>query len=451
MSVEDLRQRLRQQIADTSFPNYIYGYPSKRAYRGLDPPLPLRDVWQRSGSEINLYVHIPFCNYRCTFCTLFLTTSHTEDLVEEYLGALRAQIDRHAALLGERQVTSLYIGGGTPTVLLPAQFEALFTHLRRRFPSWAPDAEISVEGTPDSLTPEILSCLRDLGVNRVSTGLQSLDPEEMRRAGRRYPVEVAYQAIDHIRDAGFENFNVDLIYGLEGQQVVSWTHSLDQAVAFGPATITLYAAVFRPLSGIHKLRQNDPDRFAADSHRYALYDHSVETLRRQGYVQESFVRFTRWSDGGYQQEASEFSGVPLLGLGAGARTYAGRVHYATDFAVRKRPTLEIIRDFIATQRDGDQPVRFGFVLDDEERRRRYVILNLLIDQLRPSRYRSRFEAELEAEFADELSCLEAEGCIDRAAVDRIRLTPRGFKYSNIIGGFFYSPRVRDLETAYDPK
>ncbi len=175
--------RLRQAIAGAELATYVYSYPSKRAYRHLEPAPTVADVWAGGPDALNLYLHVPFCSYRCAFCTLFLTTSHSEDLVERYVDAAVRQARMYAELLGDRVVVSLYVGGGTPTTLSPAQFTRLLGAIRDAFPSVLPGAECSVEGSPDTMTPEVLACLRDLGVNRVSMGLQTLDPTSCAGSG----------------------------------------------------------------------------------------------------------------------------------------------------------------------------------------------------------------------------------------------------------------------------
>jgi oxygen-independent coproporphyrinogen-3 oxidase len=448
---DEIRQHLQQAILEAEVPTYIYSYPPKRAYRPLAPPEDLRAAWSEGNREINLYLHIPFCHYRCTFCTLFLTTAHTPEMIDAYVDALDRQIRRFGELAGERTVASIYVGGGTPTVLSPRQFDRVFGGIRGSFPRVSGTAEISVEGTPDSMTPEILACLRSLGVNRISMGIQTFDPVEMERAGRRYGAQVAVQAIENVRAAGFDNLNLDLIYGLEGQQSGSWTNTLSRTLSFEPTTVTLYPAVFRPLSGIHKLRSRNPGAFLDEPSRADLYDLSVETLERLGYRQESLVRFTRHSQGGYRQEESDSLGVPLLGCGAGARSYCGRVHYSTDFAMARRTTLEIIEGFIASQQEPSYEAGFGFVLDRDEEERRFVILNLLLDRLSPAAFARRFGSNPQDRFAEEFAALAAEECIGVEADGQVRLTRKGFKHSSIVGNLFYSQSVRDLEEAYRPQ
>jgi oxygen-independent coproporphyrinogen-3 oxidase len=442
------RARLRQAIADAELPSYVYSYPSKRAYRPVEPSRTVAEAWSDAPSPLNLYVHIPFCRYRCAFCTLFLTTSHTADGVEGYLDSLVRQIAMYGALLGDREVTSIYIGGGTPTLLTPRQIERLFAALNAWFPRRQAGAECGVEGSPDTMTPETVACLARVGVNRMSVGLQTLDALELRRVGRPYTLETVRRVVEAIRATGFENVNYDLIYGLEGQVRATWLRSLHGAIDFAPQTLTLYPVVFRPLTAIERRRERDGARFLGDADKYALYDESVDILAEHGYRQDSFVRFTTLSRDGYQQEAADFSGVPLLGLGAGARSYAAATHYGTDFAVGRKSTNAIIAGFIAHDHRPDEALTLGFVLSEEEQKRRFCILTLSLGRLDPAAYERRFPGSSLAEFAGELDALEAEGCVESAAGGLRSLTRRGFKYSNVIATLFRSDSVAELERTY---
>ena len=285
----------------------------------------------------------------------------------------------------------------------------------------------------------------------MSMGLQTLDAEEQKRVGRPYAPEAVFHAVEAINTIGFDNVNYDLIYGLEGQQRESWFASLGATVAFAPKTITLYPVVFRPLTVIQKRAERDTSGFLPDESKYALYDESVAYLADRGFRQDSFVRFTTLPRGGLRQETADFAGVPLLGLGAGARSYSDRVHYSTDYAVRRTATLDIIGGFIDHAHSHDHPVDRGFLLDDDERRRRFCVLNLSLGRLDPAEYARRFGGASLSDLAPELDALAAEGCVEVMADGTYQLTPRGFKYSNVMGELFKSPRVDALERTYVPE
>ncbi len=446
---EPAHERLAAAIEGSDLPKYVYSYPSKYAYRSLPATRTLERIWSPVTGPVNLYIHIPFCGYRCSFCTLFLTTQHSDDMRQRYVDALIRQIAMYGGLLNNVEIESLYIGGGTPTVLRSRQYEAIFESLRRAFPAWHPDAEIAIEGSPDTMRRSLLETLSSLGVNRVSMGLQTLDEDERKHVGRRYGMETVHAAVDAIQGVGFENVNYDLIYGLEGQTKTSWFESLQGTLAFAPRTVTLYPVIFRPLTSIIKRKSTRAERFLANASKYAIYDQSVDFLRERDFQQNSFVRFSTCSDDGLRQEASDFSGTPLLGFGAGARSYTQHVHYGTDFAVRRGRTSTIITSFIDRHQQAEDVPGLGFELDDDERQRRFCILNLSLGNLDASIYRDRFAGRVEDRFGDELDALCEQGCIT-VDDDRYQLTRRGFKYSNVIATLFQSTHVSNLEASYEP-
>ncbi|EPX55721.1 putative oxygen-independent coproporphyrinogen III oxidase [Cystobacter fuscus DSM 2262] len=450
---DTVHERLAQGINTYVLPNYVYGYPSKRTYRNFERPIPIKEVWAdepREG-EVNIYLHIPFCRYRCTYCTLFLTTRHDPTLIDRYIDKVCQQLAMYGGLASGRQVSSIYFGGGTPTMLTQAQFERIFSTLRRHFPKVADNAEISVEGAPDSMTPETLDCLKAAGVNRISMGLQSMHPRELAHSGRPYPVETAVEAIRNIR-ARFDHMNLDLIYGLTGQTRETWKQSLDQVLEFRPTTLSLYPVVARPLTHIKKQLDQSEEAFFTDEAKYNIYDENVAKLRDLGYRQESFTRFTLLSgQEAYLQESLDFKGVPLIGIGTGARSYVGRYHYSTDYAVGRAEANHIIEEFIKTDFGDDFAIEQGIVLDEEEQRRRFVVLNLTLSNLSMPAYEQRFGRPLRQDFPEELEAMEKLGCIRVSSTGTISLTDLGFKFSSLLASLFFSERMLRMEREYQAK
>ncbi|MEX3953409.1 STM4012 family radical SAM protein [Paraburkholderia sp. EG287A] len=401
---------------------------------------------------VSIYIHIPFCKYRCTYCTLFLTTNHTGGIIQSYVDKLCDQIKFYAKYCGSKAVVSVYFGGGTPTILNEKQFGQIFSSVQHGFPNIASFAELCVEGSPDSMSEELLDSLKSQGVNRISMGIQTMDSAELKASGRPYPVSTTISAIENIRKR-FENFNLDLIYGLSGQTYESWENSLRHIVSSGPLTISLYPAVSRPLTAIHKQQRLHPERYINDRNKYAIYDRNVEFMRMNGYRQESFTRFTRLPENtsAYAQETSDFLGVPMIGIGAGARSYNGKYHYSFDYAVNLEEVGKAIEDYLNFEITEHSMVRYGIVLDAREERLRYFILSLTLNQLSGTFYSSRFGRNLYSDFSDVIDALEAEGCIEPPSNDKIRLTTKGYKYSNLVAHHLFSNRVKTLEERYVPR
>ena len=182
-----------------------------------------------------LYVHVPFCQTKCPYCDFYSVTD--ESLISAYLTAL----DTEARLYREQfpAFDTLFLGGGTPSWLGSAHLAGLMKNLRRHF-AFAPDSEITLEANPDDITSEKLRLFRDLGINRLSLGVQSFDEAELRFLGRRHTARQTLAAIDLIRAAGFTNLGLDLMYGLPGQTLDAWLKTLETALSFTPEHLSCY-------------------------------------------------------------------------------------------------------------------------------------------------------------------------------------------------------------------
>ncbi|MGF6736074.1 oxygen-independent coproporphyrinogen-3 oxidase [Paraburkholderia youngii] len=450
--MQQIADSIRHSINNNHLKPYVYSYPSKRSYKDLHN-IGITEVWRTDDrGPVSIYIHIPFCRYRCSYCTLFLTTQHTEDIIQNYVDKVCEQIKFYAKYTGRKTVVSVYFGGGTPTILNEKQFGQIFSSIQNGFPNIASSAELCVEGSPDSMSEEVLDFLKSQGVNRISMGIQTMDSAELKASGRPYPVSTTISAVENIRKR-FENFNLDLIYGLSGQTYESWENSLRHIVSSDPVTISLYPEVSRPLTAIHKQQRLHPERYIDDQNKYAIYDSNVEFMQMNGYRQECFTRFTRLpeNNSAYVQETSDFLGVPMIGIGAGARSYNGKYHYSFDYAVDLKEVGKAIEDYLNLEITEHSMVRYGIVLDAYEERLRYFILSLTLNQLCGTYYSSLFVRNLYSDFSDVIDALEAEGCIEPWSNDKIRLTKKGYKYSNLVAHHLFSNHVKTLEERYVPR
>jgi oxygen-independent coproporphyrinogen-3 oxidase len=253
----DLRQRLRRTLLDCAYPGYVYGYPHKKAYRPLPRPVPLAEAW--SGEDrrrLFCYVHIPFCNQRCSFCNLFTHVPTGDSPAASYLDALHREMAAYAEVLSPGRFTRLYIGGGTPTWLDTPDLARLLRMLRDTLGVDPAATAGCIEASPETIDPEKVELLRASGFQRLSLGVQSLIEEELRQVNRRFDFTRHEQAIDLIGKVGFPHFNIDLIYGLPGQTERTWADSLRQAIDSPATSLFLYPLYIRPLTGL-AVRQRD--------------------------------------------------------------------------------------------------------------------------------------------------------------------------------------------------
>ncbi|MEG0372110.1 MAG: radical SAM protein, partial [Clostridium sp.] len=374
-------EELRNNINSGDMPSYIYGYPSKRTYSTLEEGVDLKGIWKNTQGMVNIYIHIPFCNYKCSYCTLLMVNNGDDNLIDTYVSTLINQIEMYGKIAGHLEVASIYFGGGTPTIMTDGQFDLIFDAIHKNFMKIGQDIEISVEGSPETITVDKLKHLKGLGVNRISVGIQTLDPEELKKTGRGHSHLTSIRAINNIKEVGFTNFNLDLIYGLESQTTDNWADILETVLSFNPKTISLYPIVIRDLTAIEKRKNNNDESFLDNGEKYNIYDFNVEFLEKYGYRQESLTRFTKFNGDSYAQEINDFDGMPLIGIGAGARSYSKDFHYSLDYAVLNSNKQEIINNFINGGWNQLESTLHGMFLTSEEEKRRYIILNLLVNKL----------------------------------------------------------------------
>lgn len=270
--------------------------------------------------DIGLYLHVPLCRQRCHFCAFYLEIA-TPARIDAYLSALERELAlyRQQNLLAGRAFQSIYFGGGTPTVIPGLRLAALLGHIRNIY-TVAPDAEVTVEAHPSTVTLADLRALAKSGFNRVSLGAESMAPQDFIPIGRPGTVSETEQAVEHARIAGFSNINLDLMYGLPGQSLVSWTTTVQSLLQLNPTHISCYALTVEDDT---KLAHDIARRLvpAPDEVLQVEMEAAAETVLTQaGFTRYEVSNYARpgyacrhnllyWTDGDY------------LGLGPSAQSY----------------------------------------------------------------------------------------------------------------------------------
>ena len=437
MTLADLTDRTR-------YASYVYAYPHKTAYRRIKPAIPLGPLWAGERRDaLFLYLHVPFCEQRCGFCNLFTQPVPAPDRVEAYLDTLARQVVVVRRALDESgpfAFARAAIGGGTPTLLTAAQLERAYGSLRRL--GWA-RTPMSVETSPETAIADRLAVVVGNGADRISVGVQSFVEAECKAVNRPQQTADVHRALRTIRDSGAPVLNIDLMYGLPGQTTATWQYSLASALEYAPEELYLYPLYVRPLTTLGRKGAE-----ALDRHRVELYEDARDRLIACGYRQSSMRMFKRPDASGTRAPVYCCQDDGMIGLGVGARSYTRRVHYSSEWAVGARGVREIIDRWIAKPDDAFGVADYGFVLDESEQRRRWLILSLLSDDgLDVAAYRLRFADSPTVGFP-QLGELEARGF---AAVDgdRLRLTPSGLARADAIGPWLFSDDVRAKMAGYE--
>ena len=288
--------------------------------RGANEYLMPNSLTSLQTTGISLYLHVPFCQTKCPYCD-FNTYQGIEGLMSPYVEALVAELGAWGRALGRPPVNTVFFGGGTPSYLPDGDLGRIMEAIEQAF-GIRPDAEITVEANPGDLTPAKAASLLNQGINRVSIGVQSLDNDLLNLLGRRHDADGAMAAFRTVRDAGFDNVNLDLIYGLPRQSLVQWQDTLLGLSELEPAHISLYALTVEEGTPLHRWVERGevphPDAdLAADMYQYAR-----ELLGERGY---HHYEISNWSRPGLpsRHNLAYWRNLPYLGVGPGAHSSLG--------------------------------------------------------------------------------------------------------------------------------
>jgi oxygen-independent coproporphyrinogen-3 oxidase len=229
---------------------------------------------------LGLYIHIPFCSAICNYCN-FNRGLFDAVLKERYLDALTTEIATHGRGETEREADTVYFGGGTPSLLESDEIARIVDTAAEAF-ELAPDCEVTLEANPESVTGERLAAYRKAGVNRLSFGVQSFRPDELRRLSRLHDADRARSAVNDARGAGFDNISLDLMMWLPEQRVADWLESVDQAIALGPDHLSLYMLEIYPNAPLKDEMARARWSQAPDDDVAAMYTTAFERLEASG-------------------------------------------------------------------------------------------------------------------------------------------------------------------------
>jgi oxygen-independent coproporphyrinogen III oxidase len=384
----------------------------------------------RTSTPISLYLHLPFCEERCSFCGCSVIITRKREVAAEYLTYLHRELAMLAEALGERrQIVQYHWGGGTPTYLSLAQIAALQAVVTCHF-DVEEGAEVAIEVDPRVTSVEQLSLLRDLGFNRLSLGVQDFTPAVQEAVNRIQSESLTRTLFDAARDLGFESINVDLIYGLPLQTRDSFGKTADAVVAMRPDRVAVYSYAHVPWIRGHQKYLN-PDYLPTAERKIELFVEAMERFRAAGYEQIGMDHFALPTDelaiasaaGRLHRNFMGYTTRPAPDMLAAGVSGIGDVGGA--FAQNTKKLSEYYSAIDA----GRFPIERGYRLDADDHIRRFVITNLMCNfRVVTSEVESRFPIEFAKYFAHELAELDesavADGfvTIDDAA---ITVTPLG--------------------------
>ncbi len=381
-------------------------------------------------APLSAYIHIPFCETRCSYCAFNIYTK-LESLVPAYIRALLKEIEIAAADMQERAIHTIYFGGGTPSLLAARYYRDILDFLAKRF-SLSEDLEVSMESNPNDISSAYLSDLRAIGINRLSIGMQSASASVLRLYERRHDLEAVERALRCARQAGFENVNLDIIFGAPDETLAEWQGTVGAILRYAPQHVSMYGLELKGGTALRArvdagaLPQPDDDVFAD------MYEYAARSLEGGGYAQ---YEISNWSRPHFEcrHNLQYWRNLPYLGFGAGAHGFAGGIRYVNiahpkryikalearpggDYAFPLSPAVAKSTP-VAARDDLYETVMMG--------------IRLTREGLHRPTFQKRFGLDMPDMFPEGMQKLQSLGLI-LVEGDRVRLSERGRLLSNAV-------------------
>ncbi|MCL2587701.1 MAG: coproporphyrinogen III oxidase family protein [Firmicutes bacterium] len=420
------------QIANTAYPLSTTSLMEYRV-KDQDKIRKLVTTDLRKSDKLSLYVHVPFCKSRCTFCEYTVTSGPEADMKEEYIQRLEKEIDMYAELAGDKEIVGFDIGGGTPTELSEEHLSRIMERINDGFDIGNIPAP-SIETTPLNAARDIgkLMHIRKLGFPRISMGVQEINSELLKKLQRDGDNTMYRQAMENMRDAGFDSVNLDLMYGFKGQGVEDFLRTIDYAISLNPEHITLYEMRY-------KFTQIVGDaKFVTKEHLNELYEGAFEVLAQAGYAanfgKNTFSKIE--GDYGTSSYLTErvINAVPYIGMGAGSQSFG------TDYlAYNKGAATKSINGYMNDIDKGALPIQDIYNLPLDESIAKAVSVMFYFGSININAFKQRFGVDFLEKFGSELAFLMENNYIE-IKDDQAILTVHGVRNMNGIIPLFHSER-----------
>jgi len=375
---------------------------------------------------MGIYIHIPFCLHKCDYCDFYSVPVTNLSLLEDYTCSVINELKIRKTEIGN-SFTTIYFGGGTPSLLNPGQIDRILTAVFANYQSQG-EPEISMEMNPATVNLKKLQDLRAAGVNRMSIGVQSFSDMELKQMGRIHSGSEASEALRNVSQAGFANFNIDLIYGQPGQTLSAWQENLRQAMTFNPQHISAYLLQLDQSTPLARKIEAGILSLLDEELEASLYYFTLEYLQVQGYQHYEISNFAR-----AQRECRHnliyWQSRPYLGIGCGAVSFDG---------VQRRLNQPPLDMYIEALLDNRPPlIKILETMDEGQRVIDAIIMGLrLTDGIKRDDFMQRFGIDILKNYQDIIRNCQSQELLELKN-DRIYLTKRGYFLSNqVLSEFF---------------
>ena len=420
---------------------FVSNYPPFSVWDAgaLDRAHDVFDASPRPGTPLGLYMHVPFCRKRCKFCYFRVYIDKNAEEIQHYLDSLATEIEMLAEkrAVRERPLKFVYFGGGTPSYIAVKHLHALLGRVKKALP-WDEVEEVTFECEPGTLTESKVAAYREIGVTRLSLGIENFNDEILRENGRAHVTKEIDRCLPWIRAQDFPQLNVDLIAGMVGETWETWRDTVAKTIEVDPDSVTIYQMEL-PFNTVYSkgILGGDESPVADWATKRAWNDYAIEELTAAGYeVSSAYTLLKRRSEKKaprFLYRDSLWHGADMLGTGVASFGHMSGVHIQN---------VASWSEYLAKLDAGELPLGRAYEATGAERLTRELILQMKLGQLDLGYFRKKFEVDPLETFRDAFTRLHESGFLDEVDAERVRLSRRGLLQVDSLLPEFYDEKYR---------
>ncbi len=368
--------------------------------------------------EVAIYIHIPFCESKCYYCD-FCSYSNQDNIVDKYLKYLKIEIDIYSHILKDYVVKTIFIGGGTPSYIDAKYILDIFNYLNKRL-KLHNAMEISIEINPKTLNKEKLTVYKDVGINRLSLGVQSLDDTILSKLGRIHTKKDFLETYRLLRNNGFNNINVDIMFNLPNQSIKDVINTLNEVISLDVEHISYYSLKIEEGTDFYQMNKRSQLPLPNEDEERLMYHKGIELLEDSRYKHYEISNFAKK---GYECKHNMFYWTvkPYIGIGLSAHSNINQQRYGNTGS---------FKDYFNDLDNLKLPVTHREIIDKATEMSEYMILGLrLIDGIKKNNFKDRFGIDINKVFEDKLKMLHSKSLLINNS-HTVKLTTKGLDLSN---------------------
>ncbi|MCH8020558.1 coproporphyrinogen III oxidase family protein [candidate division KSB1 bacterium] len=425
----DLKETEAGSVFVSNYPPYSFWSEDKisEALEALNSP-PLENT-------LGLYLHIPFCRKRCKFCYFRIYTDKNASQIEEYLAALAKEVEIYSQLpaVADRPLKFVYFGGGTPSYISVKHLQSLAEKLKSSI-SWDGAEEVTFECEPGTLSQSKLEAIREIGVTRLSLGIENFDDFILKENGRAHLSKEIFEVMPWINQLDFDQLNIDLIAGMVGETWESWKDNVQKTIDLNPDSVTIYQMEL-PFNTVYTKELGEGKIHVADWQTKRDWNQfAFEELAKVGYeISSAYTMVKKDKPCKFVYRDSVWQGTDMLGTGVASFGHMSHVHIQNTASWDK---------YVAQLKSGELPLSRAFLATDDERLTREMILQLKLGKISTEYFQEKFGSDIQSKFSKSYQKLEQEGMVTLNGRE-IKLTPKGLLQVDSLLPEFYEEKYQN--------